>query len=212
MAISGASRDTLSSGSQASCKPQMVDPAYVPHLLPIHPSYPLPASSSPLSNRLHTIKLTGGASNHLTRNCLPNSSPQVLAASGLVKRDLFSLPNPFAVITTDGSDHRQTTVFKRTLTLTGTRPLSCFVPYLLLSSTIHSSFPSAVTDSTQVQIQVFDQRKSKRNDQGCLGAVSIKVGEVISPATGGQGIPLFLIFPPILLISLRNAGCSCPEP
>jgi hypothetical protein len=42
--------------------------------------------------------------------------PQVLAASGLVKRDLFSLPNPFAVITTDGSDLRQTTVFKRTLT------------------------------------------------------------------------------------------------
>ena len=49
---------------------------------------------------------------------LTHTSPplQVLAASGLVKRDLFSLPNPFAVITTDGTDLRQTTVFKRTLT------------------------------------------------------------------------------------------------
>ena len=75
-----------------------------------------PASSSPSTNRLHTIKLTGPPSNRLTRNCLLIPFPQVLAASGLVKRDLFSLPNPFAVITTDGTDLRQTTVFKRTLT------------------------------------------------------------------------------------------------
>jgi Ca2+-dependent lipid-binding protein len=65
--------------------------------------------------------------------------PQVLAASGLVKRDLFSLPNPFAVITTDGSDLRQTTVFKRTLTPYWNETFELFVPYLLFSSLPHSS-------------------------------------------------------------------------
>src|SRR5712692_7481249 len=87
---------------------------------PLPPSPPFSSSSSPSPSRLHSIKLTGTPSNHLTPTRLRHSStslsPQVLAASGLVKRDLFSLPNPFAVITTDGSDLRQTTVFKRTLT------------------------------------------------------------------------------------------------
>ena len=97
----------------------MAESAYVPHLVPsflltLFPApppapLPRPPASIPSSSQV-------GASNHLTRNCLSHSSPKVLAASGLVKRDLFSLPNPFAVITTDGSDLRQTTVFKRTLT------------------------------------------------------------------------------------------------
>ncbi|KAI9508971.1 hypothetical protein F5148DRAFT_822211 [Russula earlei] len=109
---------------------------------------------SPAASPLHSIKLT------------------VLAASGLVKRDIFSLPNPFVVITTDGSDLRQTTVFKKTLT-----------PYW------NETFELAVTDSSKIQIQVFDQRKfNKRNDQGSLGFVSIKVGDVINPTQGGHVI------------------------
>ncbi|KAH9954579.1 hypothetical protein BC827DRAFT_1379414 [Russula dissimulans] len=107
------------------------------------------SGSPPSASRLHSIKLT------------------VLAASGLVKRDLFTLPNPFAVITTDGSDFRQTTVFKRTLT-----------PYW------NETFELAVDDNSKIQIQVFDQRKFKRNEQGCLGFVSIRVGDVIKPAQG----------------------------
>jgi hypothetical protein len=86
------------------------------------------------------------------------------------------------------------------------------VPYLLFLSTIHSSFRSIVSDSTQLQIQVFDQRKFKRNDQGCLGAVSINVLEVIGPATGSPGMFLFLFFRLILLISLRHTDLSHPEP
>ena len=86
------------------------------------------------------------------------------------------------------------------------------MPYLLYFSTIYSSFRRIVSDSTQLQIQVFDQRKFKRNDQGCLGTVSIKVGEVITPATDGQGISLSLISRPFLLICLRHTDFSNPEP
>ncbi|KAH9989537.1 hypothetical protein BJV77DRAFT_1016981 [Russula vinacea] len=99
------------------------------------------SAAPPSANRLHSIKLT------------------VLAASGLVKRDLFSLPNPIAVITTDGADPRQTTVFKRTLT-----------PYW------NETFELAVRDSSKIQIE------------GCLGSVSIKVGDVLDPAKVGHVI------------------------
>ncbi|KAN0132207.1 hypothetical protein V8E53_009973, partial [Lactarius tabidus] len=40
----------------------------------------------------------------------------VLAANGLVKRDIFSLPNPFVIITIDGSDLRQSAIVKKTFT------------------------------------------------------------------------------------------------
>ncbi|KAI0258231.1 C2 domain-containing protein, partial [Gloeopeniophorella convolvens] len=70
-------------------------------------------------------------------------------ASDLVKRDLFSLFNPFAVVTTDGADLRQTAIFKRTLT-----------PYW------NETFELAIKDSSTIQIQVFDQRKFRRHDQG----------------------------------------------
>ncbi|KAH8977835.1 HECT-domain-containing protein [Lactarius akahatsu] len=110
-------------------------------------------SSSTATGRAHPIRLT------------------VLAANGLVKRDLFSLPNPFAVVTTDGSDLRQTAIFKKALT-----------PYW------NETFDITVRESSKIQIQVFDQRKFKRNDQGFLGSVSITVGDVLNLNQGGSVI------------------------
>ncbi|VDB98127.1 unnamed protein product [Peniophora sp. CBMAI 1063] len=96
----------------------------------------------------------------------------VLAASGLVKRDLFSLPNPFAIITVDGSpDPKQTAILKKTLT-----------PYW------NESFDINVRSSSELLIQVFDQRKFKRQDQGFLGSVSVKVGDVLDLNAGGHVI------------------------
>ncbi|KAH8990413.1 hypothetical protein EDB86DRAFT_3191456 [Lactarius hatsudake] len=97
----------------------------------------------------------------------------VLTANGLVKRDLFSLPNPFAVVTTDGSDLRQTAIFKKALT-----------PYLERNI----RHVATVRESSKIQIQVFDQRKFKRNDQGFLGSVSITVGDVLNLNQGGSVI------------------------
>lgn len=41
---------------------------------------------------------------------------QVLAINSLVKRDFFSLPVPFVVITIDGSNFHRTAIVKKTLT------------------------------------------------------------------------------------------------
>ena len=95
------------------------------------------------------------------------------------------------MVTTDGSDLRQTTVFKRTLTPYWNETFELFVPYLLSSSLPTHPLLSAVRDSSSIQIQIFDQRKFKRNDQGCLGSVSITVGDVLNPAQSGHGIVLF---------------------
>ncbi|KAI0064968.1 HECT-domain-containing protein [Artomyces pyxidatus] len=96
----------------------------------------------------------------------------LLAASGLVKRDLFSLPSPFAVITVDDDPEiRQTAILKKTLT-----------PYW------NETFDITVRDSSKISVQVFDQRKFKKQDQGFLGAVTIRIGDVLNLASGGHVI------------------------
>ena len=86
------------------------------------------------------------------------------------------------MITIEGADPRQTTVFKRTST--------GLIPYWNETFELFRTL-GAVRDSSNIQIEVFDQRKYKRNDQGCLGSVSIKVGDVLDPAKVGHGIVFF---------------------
>ncbi|KAN0132225.1 hypothetical protein V8E53_009991 [Lactarius tabidus] len=91
----------------------------------------------------------------------------VIAAFDLIKRDIFSLPNPFAFITTDGSDFHLTSIVKKTL-----------IPYW------NESFELFVRESSQIQIEVVDQRKLQGSDQGFLGSVSITVGDVLNLRQG----------------------------
>ncbi len=48
-------------------------------------------------------------------NLLPSTAPSVVAADSLAKRDVFRLPDPFAVITVDGEQTHTTSVIKKTL-------------------------------------------------------------------------------------------------
>lgn len=44
-----------------------------------------------------------------------------------------------------------------------------------------------------IAVQIFDQRKFKRRDQGFLGVVNIRVGDVLDLELGGHGVyPIFL--------------------
>jgi E3 ubiquitin-protein ligase NEDD4 len=45
-----------------------------------------------------------------------------------------------------------------------------------------------VTDSSVVAVQIFDQRKFKRKDQGFLGVVNVRVSEVLDLELGGHGM------------------------
>ncbi|KAF9089451.1 hypothetical protein BGX23_006694 [Mortierella sp. AD031] len=93
----------------------------------------------------------------------------VIAADGLYKRDVFRLPDPFAVVTVDGDQTHTTTVMKKTLN-----------PYW------NESFEVSVTNKSVLAVQIFDQKKFKKKDQGFLGTVNIQMGDVFDVNTGGD--------------------------
>ncbi|KAG0307226.1 hypothetical protein BGZ97_000463 [Linnemannia gamsii] len=93
----------------------------------------------------------------------------VIAADGLYKRDVFRLPDPFAVVTVDGDQTHTTTVMKKTLN-----------PYW------NESFEVLVTNKSVLAVQIFDQKKFKKKDQGFLGTVNIQMGDVFDVSTGGD--------------------------
>jgi hypothetical protein len=47
---------------------------------------------------------------------------------------------------------------------------------------------SLVKDSSVVAVQIFDQRKFKRRDQGFLGVVNIQVSNHLDLELGGHGM------------------------
>ncbi|CAG8811471.1 28321_t:CDS:2, partial [Racocetra persica] len=70
------------------------------------------------------------------------------------------LPDPFAVVTVDGEQTHTTTVAKKTLN-----------PYW------NESFNIQVTNQSVIAVQIFDQKKFKRKDQGFLGVINVQVGD-----------------------------------
>ncbi|KAF9882142.1 ubiquitin-protein ligase [Colletotrichum karsti] len=98
-------------------------------------------------------------------NRKPNLRVTIIAADGLYKRDVFRFPDPFAVITVNGDQTKTTTAQKRTLN-----------PYW------NESFDLHVNEDTILAVQVFDQKKFKKKDQGFLGVINVRIGDVIELA------------------------------
>ena len=44
-----------------------------------------------------------------------------------------------------------------------------------------------MTESSIIAVQIFDQKKFKKKDQGFLGVINIRVGDVIDIMLGGDG-------------------------
>nr|WGL47553.1 E3 ubiquitin-protein ligase NEDD4 [Flammulina filiformis] len=109
------------------------------------------ASSSRLSDQDRPIRVT------------------LFGAHGLTKRDLLSLPDPFAVLTVDGNQTSSTAVTKKSL-----------------SPSWNQTFEVTIKQSSMIAIQVFDFKKFKKRDQGFLGIVSISGADAISFASNRQ--------------------------
>ncbi|CAJ2503023.1 Uu.00g104170.m01.CDS01 [Anthostomella pinea] len=99
----------------------------------------------------------------------PNLRLTIIAADGLYKRDVFRLPDPFAVATINGEQTKTTQVSKRTLN-----------PYW------NESFDFRATEDSIIAVQVFDQKKFKKKDQGFLGVINIRIGDVTELAEGAD--------------------------
>ncbi|KAF2490911.1 HECT-domain-containing protein [Lophium mytilinum] len=99
----------------------------------------------------------------------PNLRVTIIAADGLYKRDVFRFPDPFAVATVNGEQTRTTSVIKKTLN-----------PYW------NESFDMRVTEESVLAVQIFDQKKFKKKDQGFLGVINVRIGSVIDLDAGGD--------------------------
>ncbi|KAF2740699.1 HECT-domain-containing protein [Polyplosphaeria fusca] len=99
----------------------------------------------------------------------PNLRVTIIAADGLYKRDVFRFPDPFAVATINGEQTRTTSVIKKTLN-----------PYW------NESFDMKVTEESVLAVQIFDQKKFKKKDQGFLGVINVRIGSVIDLDAGGD--------------------------
>ncbi|GEQ68722.1 hypothetical protein JCM33374_g2390 [Metschnikowia sp. JCM 33374] len=100
---------------------------------------------------------------------MPQVSVKVVAAESLYKRDVFRQPDPFAVITVDGSQTKTTKTAKKTLN-----------PYW------NETFALDASEDSILVIQVFDQKKFKKKDQGFLGVVNVRIGDVIDLSTASS--------------------------
>ncbi|KAI9267104.1 hypothetical protein EDC94DRAFT_602292 [Helicostylum pulchrum] len=79
------------------------------------------------------------------------------------------MPDPFAVVTVNGEQTHTTTVMKKTLN-----------PYW------NESFDLKVNSSSVITVQVFDQKKFKKKDQGFLGVINIQVSSIFDLCTDGD--------------------------
>ncbi|KAF7506729.1 hypothetical protein GJ744_011453 [Endocarpon pusillum] len=99
----------------------------------------------------------------------PNLRVTIIAADGLYKRDVFRFPDPFAVATISGEQTKTTSVIKKTLN-----------PYW------NEVFDMKATEDSILAIQIFDQKKFKKKDQGFLGVINVRIGDVIDLDVGGE--------------------------
>ncbi|KIJ62633.1 hypothetical protein HYDPIDRAFT_176429 [Hydnomerulius pinastri MD-312] len=95
----------------------------------------------------------------------------VLAANSLVKREVFSLPDPFAVVSVDGDQTYTTNTTKRTL-----------------SPAWNQHFDITIRRTSTVTIQIFDQKRFRKRDQGFLGLVKLSGEEALDHSTNGHGL------------------------
>ncbi|KAI0235945.1 E3 ubiquitin-protein ligase pub1 [Massospora cicadina] len=93
----------------------------------------------------------------------------VVGAEGLIKRDVFRSPDPFAICTVDGEQTQTTNAIKRTL-----------------NPTWNQTFALNVTNDSVIAVQVFDQKKFKKKDQGFLGVVNLQVKDYFDVNLGGH--------------------------
>ncbi|EGO54547.1 hypothetical protein NEUTE1DRAFT_87999 [Neurospora tetrasperma FGSC 2508] len=105
----------------------------------------------------------------------PNLRVTIIAADGLYKRDVFRFPDPFAVATINGEQTKTTQVSKRTLN-----------PYWNEHFDFWLIKRSKVNEDSILAVQVFDQKKFKKKDQGFLGVINVRIGDVIELAPDAE--------------------------
>ena len=93
------------------------------------------------------------------------------------------LPDPFAVATINGEQTKTTTVSKRTLNPYWNETFDLYAhhtyPDYKTIGQADTKGNSRANEASILAVQVFDQKKFKKKDQGFLGVINIRVGDVM---------------------------------
>ena len=104
---------------------------------------------------------------------------------------IVGFPDPFAVATVGGEQTHTTSVIKKTLNPYWNEVFDlCVLPSVLASVLmliIVDLRYSRVNEDSILAIQIFDQKKFKKKDQGFLGVINVRTGDVIDISMGGDG-------------------------
>jgi hypothetical protein len=60
------------------------------------------------------------------------------------------------------------------------------------------------TEDSILAVQVFDQKKFKKKDQGFLGVINVRVGDVVDFSSGEDGTTILLYLSIVALITRNN--------
>lgn len=83
-------------------------------------------------------------------------------------------------------------------------PSTCALVVIRLRSKTDSC--RRASEDSVLAIQIFDQKKFKKKDQGFLGVINVRVGDVIQDMDiGGDGKQSFFTKPPSCTDIYRNA-------
>ncbi|KAI9875960.1 MAG: hypothetical protein M1830_007675 [Pleopsidium flavum] len=116
----------------------------------------------------------------------PNLRVTIIAADGLYKRDLLRFPDPFAVATISGEQTRTTSVIKKTLNPYWNESFDMHAPPSLQCKGAADRLCRRASEESILAIQIFDQKKFKKKDQGFLGVINVRIGSVIDLEIGGD--------------------------
>ena len=98
-------------------------------------------------------------------------------------------PDPFAVATIGGEQTRTTGVIKKTLNPYWNESFDMYVALRWHVARYKDADENnrRATDESILAVQIFDQKKFKKKDQGFLGVVNVRIGSVLDLDVGGDG-------------------------